>query len=71
MERSNQDCVQLGKTLSSASLTALSSLKNPILEYVKILMTLFLIGVHLKLKFFNEKEFENNSKYLIFLILSN
>ncbi|CAF0928850.1 unnamed protein product [Brachionus calyciflorus] len=60
MERSLNE-IHLGKTLSSSSLTAFNSLKNPILIYVKLLMTLFLIGVHLKMKFFNEKEFLTNN----------
>lgn len=38
-----------------------SSLTNPVLVYVKILMTLFLILIHLKLKFFSDKVFETDT----------
>lgn len=39
-----------------------SSLTNPVLVYVKILMTLFLILIHLKLKFFNVDHNETEAK---------
>ena len=39
-----------------------STLNNPVLVYVKILMTIFLIIIHLKLKFFSEKGSVSSSK---------
>ncbi|RMZ98242.1 3-hydroxy-3-methylglutaryl-coenzyme A reductase [Brachionus plicatilis] len=58
LEKSKSE-IQLAN--NSTPLAALNSLKNPVLIYVKLLMTFFLIGVHLKLKFFNEKEFQTSS----------
>lgn len=44
-----------------------SSLTNPVIVYVKVLMTLFLLLIHLKLKFFNEQELNAQGVYSIFV----
>ena len=43
-----------------------STLNNPVLVYVKILMTIFLIIIHLKLKFFSEKGSASSIKSFFF-----
>ena len=40
-----------------------TSLTNPVLVYVKILMTLFLILIHLKSKIFNQKLDDSNGNH--------
>ena len=46
----------------------LSSLTNPIVVYIKVLMTLFLVLIHLKLKFFNAKNLNSHGIYLYYKI---
>jgi len=54
---------------SQTNKIVLNSLTNPVLVYVKILMTLFLVMIHLKLKFFSEKisETKIESKKLVYI----
>lgn len=53
----------MSKTHQNSGLV-FSSLVNPVVMYVKVLMTLFLVLIHLKLKFFTERDFNSHCKLL-------